>query len=135
TLIDKTIVIDPGHGGPEPGVVVPDGVLRWTEADLAYDLSARLAGRLGAAGMRVHLTRGPAPGRELSTKDRVTLANDLAADLLLSIHIDGHDNPAANGVATYHYGSDNGVTSTVGERLAGLVQREIVLRTGLRNCQ
>ncbi len=38
-------------------------------------------------------------------------------------------------MATYHYGTDNGVTSTVGERLAGLVQREIVVRTGLRDCQ
>jgi N-acetylmuramoyl-L-alanine amidase len=38
-------------------------------------------------------------------------------------------------VATYHYGSDNGVNSTVGERLAGLVQREIVMRTGLRDCR
>src|SRR5690242_14968960 len=32
TLVDKTIVIDPGHGGPDLGAVVPDGVLRWTEA-------------------------------------------------------------------------------------------------------
>ena len=34
TLVGKTIVIDPGHGGTDPGVVVPDGPLRWTEADL-----------------------------------------------------------------------------------------------------
>ena len=58
----RPIVIDPGHGGTDPGVVVPDGPLRWTEADLAYDLAARLEGRLAAAGMRVHLTRGPAAG-------------------------------------------------------------------------
>ena len=38
-------------------------------------------------------------------------------------------------MATYHYGTGNGVTSTVGERLAGLVQREIVVRTGLRDCR
>ena len=38
-------------------------------------------------------------------------------------------------MATYHYGTDNGVTSTIGERLAGLVQREIVARTGLRDCR
>ena len=45
-----------------------------------------------------------------------------------------HANPAAEGVATYHYGTGNGVSSTVGERLAGLVQREIVARTGLADC-
>lgn len=133
-LVNKTIVIDPGHGGPDLGVVVPDGPLRWTEADLAYDLASRLEGRLGIAGMRVHLTRGPVRETELSTAERIALANDLAADLFISLHIDGHANPAASGVATYHYGTGNGVTSTMGERLAGLVQREIVQRTGLRNC-
>jgi N-acetylmuramoyl-L-alanine amidase len=133
-LIGKVIVVDPGHGGPDPGIVVPDGPLRWTEADLAYDLAARLEGRLAAAGMRVHLTRGPAPATELTDLARAQLANELGGDLLISLHIDGHANPSAEGVATYHYGTDNGVTSTVGERLAGLVQREIVARTELRNC-
>ena len=61
-LVGKTIVVDPGHGGADPGVVVPDGPLRWTEADLAFDLATRLEGRLAAAGMRVHLTRGPVAG-------------------------------------------------------------------------
>lgn len=134
-LVGKVIIVDPGHGGSDPGVVVPDGPLRWTEADLAYDLAARLEGRLGAAGMRVHLTRGPSPDATLPDLTRAQLANELGGDLLISLHIDGHANPAADGVATYHYGTDNGVTSTVGERLAGLVQREIVARTGMRNCQ
>jgi N-acetylmuramoyl-L-alanine amidase len=67
--------------------------------------------------------------------DRARLANDLAADLLISLHVDGHLNPAADGVAAYHYGTENGVTSTMGEQLAGLVLREIVARTGMRNCQ
>lgn len=133
-LVGKRIVIDPGHGGPDTGHRVPAGPLRWIEADLAYDLAARLEGRLAAAGMRVHLTRGPAPTRALTDLERARLANELGADLFISIHLDGHRNPAADGVATYHYGSENGVTSTVGERLAGLVQREIVARAGLRNC-
>jgi N-acetylmuramoyl-L-alanine amidase len=138
-LVGKRIVVDPGHGGSDPGIVVPDGVLRWTEADLVYDLAARLEGRLAAAGMRVHLTRGPmraAHGDALSDRDRAALANQLGADLFISVHLDEYPNPAAEGVATYHYGSlSGGVTSTVGERLAGLVQREIVARTGMRNCQ
>ena len=135
-LVGKRIVIDPGHGGSDPGIVVPDGILRWTEADIAYDLASRLEGRLAAAGMRVHLTRapgGPVDG-ELGSTERARLANELGADLFISLHVDGHPNPAADGVATYHYGSSSGVSSTVGERLAGLVQREIVARTGLRNC-
>jgi N-acetylmuramoyl-L-alanine amidase len=134
-LVGKRIVVDPGHGGPDPGLVFPDGPLRWTEADLAFDIATRLEGRLGAAGMRVHLTRGPRGGSDLSSRDRARLANELDADLFISVHLDGHPNPEANGVATYHYGTANGVGSTVGERLAGLVQREIVMRTGLGNCQ
>ncbi|UQU64983.1 N-acetylmuramoyl-L-alanine amidase [Couchioplanes caeruleus] len=136
SLVGKTIVIDPGHGGPDDlGVVVPDGQLRWTEADLAFDIATRLEGRLAAAGMRVHLTRGPSPAQSMTGQERAALANSLGADLLISLHLDGHDNPAADGVATYHYGTGNGVTSTVGERLANLVQREVVVRTGMRDCR
>jgi N-acetylmuramoyl-L-alanine amidase len=134
TLVGKTIVIDPGHGGPDLGVVVPDGLLRWTETDLAYDIATRLEGRLAAAGMRVYLTRGPRPDHAIDDMERAKLANELRADLFISIHLDGHANPAAEGVATYHYGTVDGAVSTVGERLAGLVQREIVARTDLRDC-
>jgi|SRR5215475_3191915 len=135
TLVGKTIVIDPGHGGDDLGVVVRDGLLRWTEADLAYDIATRLEGRLAAAGMRVYLTRGPHPPAAIDDRTRAMLANDLGADLLLSIHLDGYQNEIANGVATYHYGTSDGVVSTVGERLAGLVGREIVARTGLQDCR
>jgi len=135
-LVGKTIVIDPGHGGGDDlGVVVPEGPLRWAEADLVFDLAARLEGRLAAAGMRVHLTRGPSPAARSTGAERAMLANSLGADLLISLHLDGQDNEAAHGVATYHYGTGSGLTSTVGERLANLVQREIVVRTGMRDCR
>jgi N-acetylmuramoyl-L-alanine amidase len=129
-LLGKRIVIDPGHGGPDRGVIAEG----FSEADLAFDLAARLEGRLAAAGMRVFLTRGPASGG-VSDRERVTFANELGADLFISLHIDGHRNPSAEGVATYHFGTTSGVSSTVGERLAGLVQREIVVRTGMRDCR
>jgi len=136
-LVDKRIVIDPGHGGGDPGVHVQDGALRWTEGYIAYDLAARLEGRLAAVGMRVNLTRGPAPRDPLSESARASLANELGADLLISIHLDAHANPWASGVATYHYGhyGETGPTSTLGERFAALVQREIVVRTGMRDCR
>ncbi|WP_433827839.1 N-acetylmuramoyl-L-alanine amidase [Actinoplanes sp. CA-015351] len=135
-LVGKTIVIDPGHGGgDDTGVVVPDGPLRWNEADLVFDLATRLEGRLAAAGMRVHLTRGPSPAGPMSGAERAALANSLGADLLISLHLDGQDTETAQGVATYHYGTGNGLSSTVGERLAALVQREIVVRTGMHDCR
>ncbi|GGK41462.1 N-acetylmuramoyl-L-alanine amidase [Pilimelia terevasa] len=129
-LVGRTIVIDPGHGGPDTGVTAAGH----READLVFDLASRLQGRLAAVGMRVHLTRGPHPAGAVEDLARATLANTLDADLLIALHLDGHRNPAADGVATYHFGATSGATSTVGEHLAGLVQREIVTRTGMRDC-
>ncbi|HEY0485606.1 MAG TPA: N-acetylmuramoyl-L-alanine amidase [Mycobacteriales bacterium] len=128
-LVGKRIVIDPGHGGAERGVVVTDGLLQWSEADLVYDLAARLEGRLAALGVRVDLTRGR--DTRSGDRERAAFANSTDADLLISLHLDGHRNPQASGVATYFYGTGSGVSSSVGERLAHLVQREIVVRTGL----
>ena len=134
-LVGKRVVVDPGHGGPDPGVTVVHGRRRWAEADLAWDLAARVEGRLAAAGVQTYLTRGPRPDGEVPAAARAALANELAADLVVSLHVDGHASPAAEGVAAYHYGDPRGATSTVGERLAGLVQREIVARTGMRDCR
>jgi N-acetylmuramoyl-L-alanine amidase len=128
-MVGKRIVIDPGHGGGDRGVVVQDGLMQWSEADLVYDLAARLEGRLTALGVQADLTRG----RDTAYGDRTraAFANSTGADLLVSLHLDGHPNPEACGVATYFYGTGSGVSSTVGERLAGLVQREMVVRTGM----
>jgi N-acetylmuramoyl-L-alanine amidase len=153
-LLGKRVVIDPGHGGTDPGIVVrqprsgagaagaggagPDrgaGRTRWTEAEIVWDLAARLEGRLAAAGVRVHLTRGPRLAAPMPDRARAELANELGADLFISLHLDRHLNPAAGGVAAYHYGAVTGAASTVGERLAGLVLREIVARTGMRDCR
>ena len=57
------------------------------------------------------------------------------ADLLLSLHIDGSTSPQACGIATFHFGTDSGATSTVGETLAELVQRELVARTRFADCR
>lgn len=134
-LVGKRVIVDPGHGGTDPGVLVTLDGQRWSEAELVWDLAARLDGRLSAAGVRAHLTRGPRLSTPMADLDRAALANELAADLFISLHLDRHPDPSAGGVACYHYGTTNGVTSTVGERLAGLVQREIVARTGLRDCR
>src|SRR2546421_12869539 len=68
-LVGKTIVIDPGHGGPDFGVTVPEGLLRWTEVDLAFGLPLRLEGRLAPDRVRGDPTPGPAPGHRLNAPD------------------------------------------------------------------
>lgn len=110
-LVGKRIVIDPGHGGGDPGLTIDEGGRRWTEADLAYDLAARLEGRLAAAGVRVFLTRGQHPVGALTEASRASLTNELGADLIISLHLDGHTNPFACGVATYHFGHPGALAS------------------------
>jgi N-acetylmuramoyl-L-alanine amidase len=131
-LIGKRIVIDPGHGSDDAGWVVKDGDTTWTEAELTFDLASRLEGRFAAIGVRADLTRGP--DTDATNAERAEFANALGADVMISIHLDGHHNSEAHGLASYHFGTGSGTTSTVGERLAALAQREIVARTGILDC-
>jgi N-acetylmuramoyl-L-alanine amidase len=126
SLLGKRIVLDPGHGGDDPGVV--DRNL--TEAALVWDVASRLEGRLTALGVRTWMTRGPQNGR--TDEERAQFANDVSADLVLSLHVDGFNSPRPHGLAAYYYGADES-SSTIGERLADLVQRELVARTGLQD--
>ncbi len=126
SLLGKRIVLDPGHGGDDRGVTV-DGS---AEADIVWDLATRLEGRLTALGVATLLTRGPRVSR--SDEDRAAFANEVGADLVLSLHVDGSTSPLAHGVAAYHYGAGES-SSTVGERLADLALREVVARTGLQD--
>jgi N-acetylmuramoyl-L-alanine amidase len=126
SLFGKRIVLDPGHGGDDPGVEA-DGL---TEAELAWDIASRLEGRLTALGVQSWLTRGPNNGG--SDEQRAQLANDVSADLVVSLHVDGSASVRAHGIATYFYGAGE-ATSTIGERLADLTQRELVARTGMGN--
>jgi N-acetylmuramoyl-L-alanine amidase len=127
-LRGKRIVIDPCHGGADPGIVV-DGA---TEAELMWDLAQRLEGRMAATGMETLLSRGP--DTSPTEADRAAFANTAGADLVLSLHTDGHPSTLAHGLATFHFGTGNGTTSTVGEALAAFIQRELAARTGMLDC-
>lgn len=129
SLAGKVIVVDPGHGGSDRGAV-GHGL---EEAAVVEDLAARLEGRLAAVGVRVMLTRGPDQWR--TEAERAAFANDVDADLVLSLHVDRAISASCHGVASYHFGAGSGVTSTVGEQLASLVQREVVARTDLLDCR
>ncbi len=132
-LVGKVVVIDPGHGAGDRGAT--GGGLE--EAALVEDLAARVEGRLAATGVRVFLTRGLDACPTDAT--RAGFANTCQADLLLSLHIDEDRSPNARGVATYYYGNvwsgAPGAASPVGQQLAGLLQRELVARTGLADCR
>ena len=127
-LRGKRIVIDPGHGGADRGVVV-HGI---AEADLMWDLARRLEGQMVATGMEALLTRSA--DRCPSDPERAHFANETGADLFLSLHSDANSSPEASGVASFHFGTGNGTTSTLGEALAGFIQREVAARTGMVDC-
>ncbi|MFL6178396.1 MAG: N-acetylmuramoyl-L-alanine amidase [Actinomycetes bacterium] len=131
-LAGKVIVIDPGHGGADNGVCA-NGLI---ESEVVADLASRIEGRLGVMGVTAFLTRGThADALCPSEPERAAFANEVEADLVISLHTDGHNSEHAQGVATYYYGTsasdDEGVHSVIGEAFAELVQREIVGRTDL----
>jgi N-acetylmuramoyl-L-alanine amidase len=141
TMAGKLVVIDPGHGGADRGST--NGVV--DEAGVVDDIANRVEGRLAAAGALAYRTRGgegstQSPGdlelldRPPSDAERGAFANAAEADLLVSIHVDGHANPQCRGVSTYYYGTVND-RSLVGARLAELIQQEILSRTDLLDCR
>jgi N-acetylmuramoyl-L-alanine amidase len=96
-LSARTIVIDAGHGGHDPGTIGPRGL---QEKDVVLDVALRLArlvrSRLGA---EVILTRGTDVFVPL--EERTAIANSRGADLFLSIHANASRSPRPRGVETY----------------------------------
>ena len=132
-LSGKRIIIDPGRGGADHGLITqgPGGPI--SEADLLWDLASRLEGRMTAIGMETFLSR-PA-NRSPSDAERAATANGVGADLMISLRCAAQQTLSANGVASFHFGNSHGSVSTIGRNLADFIQREVVARTGLRDCR
>jgi N-acetylmuramoyl-L-alanine amidase len=132
-LSGKRIIIDPGRGGNDHGLIAngPDGPI--SEADILWDLASRLEGRMTAIGMETFLSR-PANRSPLNA-ERAATANTVGADLMISLRCESQPSPSANGVASFYFGSSHGSVSTIGRNLADFIQREVVARTGLRDCR
>ena len=118
------VVIDPGHGGPDPGEVGANGIV---ERDVCWGLAQRLADRLVSAGARVRFTRREPDGPDAS--ERARAANEVGGDLFLSLHLNATEEPTAEGSSTYHFGG-----SSAGEAAADRIQDELK-RLGLRDCR
>lgn len=91
----KTIVIDPGHGGKDPGAT--GGGVR--EKDIALDVAKKVRVHLRAAGYSVILTREQ--DKFVSLGNRAAEANMWGADLFVSIHCNSAPNSSANGMEVY----------------------------------
>lgn len=128
-VADKLIVVDPGHGGEDPGALGSQGV---HEKDIVLEVSKKLAEILRQAGAQVLLTRET--DRELSdpnTKslhkakvedltNRVELANSRKADIFISVHVNSFPDRREDGAQTF---SQPG--SEESRKLAVAIQHEL----------
>jgi N-acetylmuramoyl-L-alanine amidase len=93
----KLVVIDPGHGGIDPGAI---GVRKTREKDVVLAFGLKLRDMLRDAGnVDVVMTRSD--DRFLSLKDRVRIARENEADLFIAIHADTVRGPEARGATIY----------------------------------
>ncbi len=95
----RTIVIDPGHGGEDPGALGPQGT---REKDVTLDVARRLRRRLERRGLRVLMTRED--DRKVSLRRRVAFANEHEADLFISLHVNALPAEGVTSVETYYFG-------------------------------
>jgi N-acetylmuramoyl-L-alanine amidase len=90
------IVIDPGHGGRDPGAISVHGMY---EKTINLVVARSVAARLGGQGVRVTLTREV--DRFVDLDERAAVANRARADLFVSIHADSSRNRGARGCTVY----------------------------------
>jgi N-acetylmuramoyl-L-alanine amidase len=100
------IVIDPGHGGHDPGAR-GKGV---NEAELVLDVAVRLEKLLQKERVEVILTRRT--DDFITLQERTAIANREGADLFLSIHANASPNPQARGVETYFLNFTNNMAAS-----------------------
>lgn len=101
-LTAKTIVIDAGHGGEDPGAL---GTGNLMEKPIVLSISEKLGRILTAKGYTVLLTRDT--DRFIPLKERTEFARHHKADLFLSIHANASKNLEANGIETYYLDIDS----------------------------
>jgi N-acetylmuramoyl-L-alanine amidase len=104
------VMIDPGHGGYDPGTQSSAGV---QEKDLALQIATRLEVALEARGIRAELTRSS--DVFVSLAERTRIANSAGADLFVSVHLNSSPNADTTGIEVYYL---NNTTDRATIRLA-----------------
>ena len=119
-LADKLIVVDAGHGGHDPGCKGEDG----REKAVTLSIALKLRDALEAAGAKVVMTRTTDVFIPLETRPRI--ANEIGADLFISVHNNWVSNSAVSGSMTFYHNSDSSCRA-----LASCVQNSISVLSGL----
>ena len=110
----KVVVIDAGHGGTDPGAVSGSRIEKTLNLNIALKTETELKNR----GYLVKMVR--ASDKTISLKDRANFANNLNADLFISIHQNSFTNSTANGTEVYYTTSkpDSGFPSQSSNKLS-----------------
>jgi len=118
----RKIVLDPGHGGKDPGAIGPGGI---AEKDIVLSIAKRLAHKLRKEmGVKVVLTREN--DSSLLLEDRAAIANAENADLFISIHTNASPNPRTRGIETYYLNNtDDEASMRLAERENGTSRRSL----------
>ncbi|MEW6275243.1 MAG: N-acetylmuramoyl-L-alanine amidase [Bacillota bacterium] len=124
-LIGRTVVIDPGHGGADPGAVGYGGTL---EKDVALAVSKKLKIFFQQAGAKVVLTREKDqelgdpdnPTKVEDLRKRLQIAHEAKADLLISIHLNHFSDRSEYGAQVFYQRG-----SAEGKKIAEQIQPQL----------
>jgi N-acetylmuramoyl-L-alanine amidase len=93
----RTVIVDPGHGGADPGAI---GVGGLREKDVTLRLSKLLSAKLRALGFRVVATREG--DRSVSLEERTAIAEASNGDVFVSLHANSAPRRSVQGIETYY---------------------------------
>ena len=119
----STIVIDPGHGGHDPGCISADK--KTQEKNVALDIAQRLSRKIGESlpGVKTVLTRSD--DKFVTLSGRADIANDLGADLFISIHVNAQaKGTSANGYSIHCLGQSSREGNDLFSKNLDLIKRE-----------
>ena len=119
----STIVIDPGHGGHDPGCISADK--KTQEKNIALDIAQRLSKKIGESlpGVKTVLTRSD--DKFVTLSGRADIANDLGADLFISIHVNAQaKGTSANGYSIHCLGQSSREGNDLFSKNLDLIKRE-----------
>lgn len=119
----RTVAIDPGHGGHDPGAI---GITGYQEKEANLDIGLKVKSTLEAAGYRVIMTRSSDVYVEL--QKRCDIANEEDAEVFVSIHNNSSTSSQANGTEVFYF-----PTSASGKTLASYIQEEVSKVVDTRN--
>ncbi len=97
-FVQRRIVVDPGHGGHDPGAVGPNGLY---EKDVVLDIALKVRDIIKREYPHYEVVLTRDTDVFIPLKDRARIANNTGADLFLSIHANASPNKQARGIETY----------------------------------